>query len=145
MTWGTCYSGSNNIHFDFPPIMADGRNYSSWEPNAVMNKNIRETNNITSNWQYRKYLTENADTIIEYNQQEACNQCGLCPAIYGASANDSNVPYLYKSSDDTNQPMGYENSDLKTMYLTKEQIQSRMITPTLTQAELLQRGIPNWN
>ena len=28
MSWGTCYSGSNNIHFGFPPIMTDGRNYA---------------------------------------------------------------------------------------------------------------------
>ena len=32
MSWGTCFSGSNNIHFDFPPIMSDGRNFSSWQP-----------------------------------------------------------------------------------------------------------------
>ena len=28
MTWGTCYNGSNNIHFNFPPFMNDSRNYS---------------------------------------------------------------------------------------------------------------------
>ena len=26
MSWGTCYSGSNNIHFNFPAIMDDSRN-----------------------------------------------------------------------------------------------------------------------
>ena len=40
MSWGTCYAGSNNIHFDFPPIMADGRNYATWQPGAVINENI---------------------------------------------------------------------------------------------------------
>ena len=83
MTWGTCYSGSNNIHFDFPPIMTDGRNYATWQPGAVINQQIKKQANIKSNWQYRKYLTDNADSIIKYNQLEACDQCCSCPARYG--------------------------------------------------------------
>ena len=55
MSWGTCYAGSNNIHFDFPPIMSDGRNFSKWQPGATINQEIRQENGIKSNWQYRKY------------------------------------------------------------------------------------------
>ena len=40
MSWATCYSGSNNINFNFPPIMTDGRNYSSWQPSALVNKKM---------------------------------------------------------------------------------------------------------
>ena len=54
MSWGTCYSGSNNIYFGFPPIMTDGRNYAQWQPGAVVNKTIREENGNKSNWQNRK-------------------------------------------------------------------------------------------
>ena len=25
MSWGTCYAGSNNIHFDRPAVMSDGK------------------------------------------------------------------------------------------------------------------------
>ena len=39
------YSGSNNIHFDFPPIMSDGRNYASWQPEAVINARIQKQEN----------------------------------------------------------------------------------------------------
>ena len=84
MSWGTCYSGSNNIHFGFPPIMSDGRNYSQWQPGAVINNEIKKQSNITSNWEYRKYLTENANSIIEHNQLSACDECGGCP-YYGTS------------------------------------------------------------
>ena len=42
MSWGTCYSGSNNIYHDFPPIMHDGRNYSSWQPGASLNEHIKK-------------------------------------------------------------------------------------------------------
>ena len=145
MSWGTCYAGSNNIHFDFPPIMADGRNYATWQPGAVINENIRRKENIKSNWQYRKYLTENADNIIKYNQLEACDQCCSCPARYGAEQQMSNTPYLYKSCADSTQPFGYENSDLKNLYLSEYQLQCRMVTPVLTQDQLLKRGYPNAN
>ena len=68
MSWGTCYSGSNNIHFDYPPIMMDGRNFADWQPGAVINERIRQDAHIKSNADYRKYLTNNADNIIKYNQ-----------------------------------------------------------------------------
>ena len=38
MSWGTCYSGSNNIYRDFPPIMNDGRNYTNWQPGGSLNE-----------------------------------------------------------------------------------------------------------
>ena len=62
--------------------MTDGRNYADWQPNAVVNNQIIKDVGIKSN-QYRKYLMENADSIIKLNQVEACNQCCTCPAVYG--------------------------------------------------------------
>ena len=46
MSWGTCYQGSNNIHFDFPPIMMDGRNFAKWQPGAAINEKIRKERQI---------------------------------------------------------------------------------------------------
>ena len=145
MTWGTCYSGSNNIHFDFPPIMTDGRNYATWQPGAVINQQIKKQANIKSNWQYRKYLTDNADSIIKYNQLEACDQCCSCPARYGNQKSISNSPFLYHSCDEKTQPYGYENSDLKNLYLDEYQLQCRLETPVITQSQLLQQQYQNYN
>ena len=161
MSWGTCSSGSNNIHFDFPPIMDDGRNYATWQPGAVINERIRQNEDIKTNWQYRKYLTENADSIIKQNQIAACNECCSCPARYTDQPSHSPTadeirktrmhkvsdtpPFLYKSCTDNRQPYGYENSDLKSEYLSEYQLQSRMVTPVLTQAQLLQQGYPNYD
>jgi hypothetical protein len=142
MSWGTCYSGSNNIHFDFPPIMSDGRNFASWQPGAVINEKIRENAGITSNWQYRKYLVENAETIIKNNQVAACDECCSIPVMQPISGNQQNSPYLYQSCSDNSQPFGYENSDLKNLYISNYQLQSRMVTPVITQAQLLQYGVP---
>ena len=140
MSWGTCYSGSNNIHFDFPPIMADGRNFANWQPGAVINEKIRENAGITSNWQYRKYLVENTDKIIKNNQVAACDECCSIPTMNQMGQQQQNTPYLYQSCSDNSQPFGYENSDLKNLYISGYQLQSRMVTPVITQEQLLQNS-----
>ena len=122
MSWGTCYSGSNNIHFDFPPIMADGRNFAKWQPGAV----------------------KNADSIIKSNQLEACDESCYCPALR-TGEQISNTPFLYKSCMDKSQPYGYETSDLKNVYLSSYQLQARMVAPAITQEQLLQQKYPNPN
>jgi len=146
MSWGTCYSGSNNIHFDFPPIMMDGRNYSNWQPGSVINENIRQEAGIKSNAEYRSYLINHADKIIKYNQIQACDQCCPCPASYSVPQNNSsNVPYLYKSCTDASVPFGYETSDLKTQYLSRQELENRLRVPLLSQEQIMKMGYPNVN
>ena len=140
MSWGTCYTGSNNIHFNFPPIMADGRNFASWQPGAVVNEKIRQESGIKSNWQYRKYLMENADQIIKYNQLGACEQSSGGVVNYGGEEKLNGSPFLYNSYLENSQPFGYENSDLKSSYLTRQQLQERMVTPVITQEQILMQG-----
>lgn len=129
MSWGTCYSGSNNIHFNFPPIMADGRNFASWQPEAVVNDDIRKKERINSNWEYRQYLTNNARQIMKYNNKEACYYLGLNPHIQTNAKPSPNVPVLFKSNTDAH--YNYQRSDLKNPYLSREQIQSRMVAPSI--------------
>lgn len=133
MSWGTCYSGSNNIHFNFPPIMQDGRTYSSYQPEAVVNQRIQEVNHINTNWKYRQFLTHNANEIMNFNTSEACYVMGLSPHYTTDATPSSNVPFLYKSTFDTRSPgFGYQTSDLKNPYLSCQQLQARMISPSIT-------------
>ena len=163
MSWGTCYSGSNNIHYDFPPIMTDGRNYANWLPGAAINEKIRKDAGINTNWEYRRYLTQNADTIIRNNQIAACDECCALPRETYNTNNQvpqgqeqktvdrqmyvqPQSPYLYKSCADNTQPKyGYAGSDLKDMYISQLQLQSRMITPVITQDQLLKQGYAHPN
>jgi hypothetical protein len=132
MSWATCYSGSNNIHFNFPPIMADGRNFASWQPEAVVNERIQKQEDINSNWKYRQYLTNNAVHIMKYNNMEACYDLGIPSHMETNKIPSSNVPYLFQSNYDTGKPgFGYNNSDLKQPYLSREQLNSRMISPSI--------------
>ena len=133
MSWATCFSGSNNIHFNFPPIMQDGRTYSSYQPEAVVNQRIQEVNHINSNWKYRQFLTQNADQIMQFNTTEACYTLGLNPHVTTNATPSSNVPFLYKSTFDTSSPgFGYPTSDLKNPYLSRQQLEARMISPSIT-------------
>jgi hypothetical protein len=137
MSWATCYSGSNNIHFNFPPIMADGRNYASWQPDAVINQRIQNQENIHSNWAYRQYMQHNGLEIMKYNGEEACYDLGLNPHVYTGKTPSNNVPYLYRNTYDNNQPgYGYSNSDLKNPYLSREQLNARLISPTISLNEI---------
>lgn len=132
MSWRTCYSGSNNIHFDSPPIMADGRNYASWQPEAVINKRIQKQEGITNNWQYRKFLQNNGLQIMNYNNLEACYNLGLDTHVNSDSQPSSNVPFKFRNVFDTGAPgFGYNNSDLKNPYLSREKLNARLIAPSI--------------
>jgi hypothetical protein len=130
--WGTCFSGSNNIHFDFPPIMADGRTYSSWQPEAVINQRIQRQENIKTSWDYRQFLTNQALQIMKYNSMDACYTLGLPCSSQTNKTPSANVPYQFSSTFDTSKPgFGYNNSDLKRLYMTREQLNARLIAPTI--------------
>lgn len=132
MSWATCYSGNNNINFNYPPIMADGRNYSTWQPEAVINKRIQKTNDIKTNWGYRQFLQKNGLSVMNYNTLESCYDLGLDPHVSTNDTPSSNVPHKFSSIYDTNKPgFGYSNSDLKNPYLTREQLNARMIAPSI--------------
>lgn len=132
MSWGVCYSGSNNIDFNFPPIMKDGRNFSSWQPDAVINERIQKQEGIQSNWQYRQFLQKNGMQIMNFNTQEACYDLGLDPHYNTNSVPSDNVPFTFKGTFDTAKPgFGYCNSDLKNPYLSREQLNARLISPSI--------------
>ena len=134
MSWGTCYAGSNNIHFNYPPLMTDGRNFSTYEPGAVLDNALKQKANIETNSDYRRYLQTNADSIIKNNQLNACDECSTCPYVSTSNLiNNSNLnfngPYIFDSTLSNDKPFGYENSDLKNIYISRQQLESKMYAP----------------
>ena len=139
MSWGTCYSGSNNIHFNYPPIMSDGRNFASWQPEAVVNKRIQKQENITTNWNYRQYMQQNGLQIMQYNTAEACYELGLDPHTQVGTTPSENVPYMFKSTFDSSKPgYGYNDSNLKNPYLSREQLNAKLISPHISANDIRQ-------
>lgn len=132
MSWKTCYSGSNNIDFNFPPIMNDGRTYSTWQADAVVNERIQRQEGIQTNWGYRQFLQKNGLQIMNYNNQEACYTLGLDPHYDTNETPSSKVPYAFKGTFDTAKPgFGYCNSDLKNPYISREQLNARLVAPSI--------------
>ena len=112
--------------------MADGRNYATWQPSAVINQRIQQQEGIKNNWQYRQYLQHNGLEIMKYNNAEACYDLGLDPHVQSDRTPSNNVPYKFKSTFDTSTPgFGYCNSDLKNPYISREQLNARMIAPSI--------------
>jgi hypothetical protein len=132
--------------------MADGRNYATWQPGAAVNEMIRQKNNITSNSDYRQYLIRNADEVMQANLIGACDSCGFNLNLISNENNNTTTyggnypkPFLFSSPWDKSQPFGYESSDLKNLYLSRYDLQSRMMAPALNQEQYLTGGYPNPN
>ena len=138
--WAKNFSSSHNVYFDFPPLMNDGRNFSGWQPGNAVNESIRRAENIKTNWDYRRYLTTNADQIMNINKIDAVNTSGHGSFDVTAyeQENQRNVPFMYASVMDSREPFGYVQSDLKETYLSREALQSRMVAPEITQEQVLE-------
>jgi hypothetical protein len=133
--WENCYNASNNYDFNSPAKMADGRLWSQWQPDAVINERIQRQENIHTNWGYRQFLQKNGLEIMKYNNQEACYTLGLEPHFNTGKTPSDNVPYTFKGTFDSSKPgFGYCNSDLKNPYLSREQLNSRLVAPTINPA-----------
>jgi hypothetical protein len=123
---------SNNKYAGFPPLMSDGRTITaSWQPEALVNEELIKTVGIQTNWQYRQYLTKNAKEIMKYNYVETSTDSAYLYR-YDDLDSDFSTPHTYTDIHDKSQPVGFQPSDLKSLYLTREQLQSRMIAPELT-------------
>jgi hypothetical protein len=72
---------------------------------------------------------------MKYNSMESCYDLGLDPHTQTNTTPSSNVPYTFRNIYDTNQPgYGYCNSDLKNPYLSREQLNSRLVAPVINPA-----------
>jgi hypothetical protein len=87
--------------------------------------------------------------IMNYNNISACYDLGMPCSVKSRDDNitqlaqstpSSNVPILYKSLFDTGSPgYGYQNSDLKNPYLSRQQLEAKMISPYFTSNTLSQQ------
>lgn len=67
----------NNVFNNLPPRMDDGRNYSNWDPAAVINEKIIQNEGIKTNREYREYLQKNGVSIMKLNQNMVYKNIGI--------------------------------------------------------------------
>ena len=121
--------GQNNYHASMPALMSDDREHRSWYPEALVDSNIKKTANITSNWEYRKYLTSNASQLMDINSRNAVMQN---PTGNASQNTLTGTPYLYRSSSDMTQVRpGVFGSDLKSTYFSRVQLQTNTTSPSM--------------
>ena len=132
---------TNNQYPMFPPKMSDGRSViSSWNPESELNNQLKQEqglyNSPNSNWEYRKFLQNNGYKIMEKNYQETANDTGSYIPNKSKEVqtplSEQNAPNWFDSYGDLKKPNGYQNSDLKELYLTREQLNARKVSPTYT-------------
>jgi len=80
---------------------------------------------------------------MKSNSVASCSQCCGCLETFNPVPNSNK--YLFTSCADKTQPFGYETSDLKNLYLSRSDLQSRLCAPIMTQDQMLQMGKPNYN
>ena len=76
-----------------------------------------------------------ANKIAIKNRFSACHECSECIKV--AAQAPKTQKYLFESCADNSRPYGYETSDLKNMYLGRQDLESKLHAPILTQEQLL--------
>ena len=122
-------STTNNTYYTMTPTNILS---SSWQPDAIINNKIQSTSSITSNWKYRQYIQNNANHIMKYNTMEYIYASGNNPYSVTNKIPSSNSPFYFSSLYDSSAPnYGLSNSDLKQEFIQKQQMNGRMVAPSI--------------
>ena len=70
----------NNTRFDCPQLMSDGNYITDYRPNGDLNAELMNNNSICDSYQYRQFLQQNGDALMDKHREIACEQncCGPC-------------------------------------------------------------------
>lgn len=132
---GTC--NSNNVYVEFPALMSDSRIFTLYDPSKIQNENVMNKMQIESNYEYRQFLIHNGDFIRKQFVNDICHQCNYSQFDNNHN-NIHNNKYLFKGNSDTMRPYGYNDSDLKSQYLSRQSLNSRLSAPLMSQYQLLE-------
>lgn len=129
---------TNNLYAGFPPVMADGRSIvASYQPEAILNSTLLQQNQIKSNWQYRRYLTDNANQVMQQNFREACNDMGYYERF--APSERGNAGPITQSGPSRQVA---SVSDLKQLYLSRDELNDRQSVVLQSQDQLFRQALP---
>jgi len=121
-----------NYHTLEPTQETNSEAYNLWHPFQKPTHQILVNTNINSNWKYRQYLQNNANNAMKYNTMSAIYASGNNPYTLRNTEPTNKHPHLYRSTHDTSNPAyGFNNSDLKRDYMTKERMNARMLAPSI--------------
>ena len=132
MSWGTCYKSNENTKYTdtdycnnafprFPVIMNDCRFFTAYDSSEVIRQKIMNYEKINNNWDYRRYLQNNASEIMKYNNIESYCDLAVNPG----------TTFKQNADEERRCIAGYGNSDLKNYYLSRQQLNAKMTSPSI--------------
>ncbi len=110
-------------------LMADPSNFNKWVPQSHANNTLVYHQGFTNNYQYRQYLINNGAKIAQVNASSYGHD--QLPRVNFTTTKEKEGKYLFKSAQDATKPYGYQDSDLKSNYLKKQQDKFNLIAPIL--------------
>lgn len=93
-----CYKSSNNQYFNSPPRMADGRHFTDYRPNCLLNNNLKHQSQVMNSYDYKLYLQRNAEQIIDLNRKHNY----ILNGSYECCSQNTNVPEKHVQQCDLN-------------------------------------------
>jgi hypothetical protein len=67
----SCYRTSNNKFASAPARMADGRHFTDYRPSCHLNAKIQIENQVPNSYEFRMFLTRNAEDLMELNRKQS--------------------------------------------------------------------------
>lgn len=134
---------SNNRYDGFPPLMSDGRSIVANGRSEPLGHNaLLKERGMTNNAQYRDYMIKNAKQIMMNEYRISSNDTGFSEEGRFADYLLASVAPVAKAKDSKQMPVQgnqggqgtlgritYKQSDLKDIYLTREQLFERRNYP----------------
>ena len=87
-----CYKTSDNYYYNCAPKMQDGRSFTDYRANCTLDNMVSSSNNIQSSYEYRLFLTRNAEKLMEQNRKVAYEKNGVskCKKPYNTNKQNMN-------------------------------------------------------
>ena len=126
---------SNNRYDGFPPLMNDGRSViANGRSEPLTHNALLKDKKMTNNAQYRSYMINNARQIMETDFRNSSNDTGypegmrfadyLLSSTVGNNTKQKHAQYVA-----TDVKLVYKSSDLKDIYMSREQLDMRRDYP----------------
>jgi len=120
----------NTQYYTITPL--GNSDYYSWQPQGTTNAKLVAQEGLTSNWKYRQYMQKNAKEIMKYDTNEYFQASGNNPYTLLNNQSVQQNPYIFGSLyNDQQPPIVGQMSDLKQQFIQKQQMQARMISPSI--------------
>lgn len=120
---------TNNRYDGFPPLMNDGRSImAAHRSEPLLHNSILKSIGTTSNAEYRAYMIKNGRALLEQDFLNASNDVGYTERPVDQLLGNYLPPRHYATVMDSPR---LPPSDLKQIYLTREQLESRRMAPRI--------------